>query len=433
MVEEYSGIPDEIRTFFEGDYGQTLLIKGMPGTGKTAFALTLLSTLKGNGAYLSTRVDPDTLYQQHPWIKDEIAADNILDATQSERERATRTQAITIKPLKYTNVPDFLKAVYIRTEKMTKPIIIIDSWDAVASYTGYYEQREREKLEHNLCDFSRKTKTKIILLVEYTGQTALDYLVDGVILVESDLYYERRLRRMVMQKLRGCQISNPVCLFSLDNGMFNAFTEFKGMALESENPSLSDPLPDLGELMISTGLKDLDQVINGYGSCNLFEGDYIPYDLLARALCINTLNLGRHLIFTSTKQNEFLNRVLPYVKPEYRTNIAVIEDIQNLERGIKGAKDIIVLSLEEIEDVDTAIDEVLSYIKEQGCVALCFGGEEGGKGKELGSVASTHIKTKYISGIPCFYGEIPRTEIYAMEMEPAAQRGFPDISLTPIV
>lgn len=433
MIEEYSGIPDEIRAFFEGDYGQTLLIKGMPGTGKTAFALTLLSTLKGNGAYLSTRVDPETLYQQHPWIKDEIDADNILDATQSERERVVKAQGMSIKPLKYTNVPDFLKAVYLRTEKMTNPIIIIDSWDAVASYTGYYEQREREKLEHNLCDFSRKTKTKIMLLVEYTEQTALDYLVDGVILIESDMYRERRLRRMVMQKLRGCQITNPVRLFSLNNGMFKAFKEFKGLELEIENPLVSAPLPDITDTKISTGIQNMDRTINGYGSCNLFEGDYITYDILARALCINALNLGRHLIFTSAKQNEFLNRILPYVKPEYKTNIAVIEDIQNLEMGIKGAKDIILLNLEEIEDVDTAVDEVLSHIKEQRCVALCFGGKEGGKGKELDSVASTHIKTKYISGIPCFYGEMPRTEIYAMEIEPSGQRGYPDISLTPIV
>ncbi|MBN1762731.1 MAG: hypothetical protein JW878_06625 [Methanomicrobia archaeon] len=433
MVEEYSGIPDEIRTFFEGDYGQTLLIKGMPGTGKTAFALTLLSTLKGNGAYLSTRVDPETLYQQHPWIKDEIAADNIIDATQSERERATRTQTITIKPLKYTNVPDFLKAVYIRTEKMTNPIVIIDSWDAIASYTGYYEQREREKLEHNLCDFSRKTKTKIILLVEYTGQTALDYLVDGVILVESDLVYERRLRRMIMQKLRGCQITNPVCLFSLDNGMFKAFTEFKGVALESENSPLSDPIPDPSGMMISTGIRVFDRVISGYGSCNLFEGDYITYDILARALCINTLNLGRHLVFTSTKQHEFITRILPYVKEEYRGNISIVEDIQKLKAGITGEKDVVLLTLEELDDVDTAVSEVLSSIKEQRCVALCFSGDEGGKGKELDSVASTQIKTKFISGIPCLYGEMPRTEIYAMEMEPPAQGGFPAISLTPIV
>ena len=47
-------IPDEIRNFFKDEYGKTFLIKGTPGSGKTVFALTLLSTLKRNGAYLSS-------------------------------------------------------------------------------------------------------------------------------------------------------------------------------------------------------------------------------------------------------------------------------------------------------------------------------------------------------------------------------------------
>ena len=439
MIEDYAGIPPEIRMFFKEDYGQTLLIKGTPGTGKTAFALTLLSTLKGNGAYLSTRVDPETLYLQHPWIKEEIVADNIVDATQSERERTARAREVTIKPLKYTNVPDFLKAVYTKTETMTNPILIIDSWDAVASYTGYYEQREREKLEYNLCDFARKTKTKIILIVEYPGQTALDYLVDGVILVESDMYEERRLRRMIMQKLRGCQITNPVRLFSLHNGMFKAFTEFKGLERETEESLVSSPSPDLGDIRttpdtrISTGIKDLDSIINGYGSFNLFEGDYTTYDFLARALSINSLNQGRSLIFTSTAQNEFMNKILPYVKDRGGGDIEVVEGTQNLKSKIKGEKDIVLLNLDEVDEVDKAVSEVLSAIREQRCVVMCFGGQEGNKVKDLSPITSVHIKTKFISGIPCIYGMMPRTEIYAMEMEPMAQEGFPVMTLTPIV
>jgi KaiC/GvpD/RAD55 family RecA-like ATPase len=433
MIEDYPGIPQEIRTFFQADYGQTLLIKGTPGTGKTAFALTLLSTLKGNGAYLSTRVDPETLYMQHPWIKSEISPDNIVDTTQSGREHATKPDAVTIKPLKYTNVPEFLKAVYTRTEEMEKPIIIIDSWDAVVSYAGFYESREREKLEHNLCDFSRKTKTKIILLVEYTGQTALDYLVDGVIAIESDMYEERRLRRMIMQKLRGCEITNPVRLFSLNNGVFKAFTEFKGVEMDGENSGIPAPFPDLSDMRISTGIRDLDRVINGYGTFNLFEGDYVPYDLLARALSINTLNLGRHLFFISPKQNEFMSKISSYVKAEYKDNIEVVEDVQDLKARIKGGKDTVLLNLEEVEDVDKVVREVMSSIKEHGNVVMCFGGREGGKGKDLNTISSVHIKTNFSSGIPCLYGEMPRTEIYAMEMEPHAQESAPIITLTPIV
>jgi KaiC/GvpD/RAD55 family RecA-like ATPase len=126
-MEEKSPIPDDIRTFFLDEKGKTLLIKGTPGSGKTIFALSLLNALKGNSVYVSTRVDPDTLYGHHPWLKDKLSADNILDATQPEREQVAASKEISIKPLKYTNVPDFLKGVYTRTERMENPIVIIDS------------------------------------------------------------------------------------------------------------------------------------------------------------------------------------------------------------------------------------------------------------------------------------------------------------------
>ena len=436
-MENKSPIPIEIRTFFKDEYGKTLLIKGTPGSGKTVFALTLLSMLKGNGAYLSARVDPDTLYMQFPWIKDGISADNILDATQPERERTTKLEEVTMKPLKYTDVPDFLKAVYIRTGKMDNPIVIIDSWDAVAFYMGYYEPKEREKLEHNLCDFSRRTKTKIILIVEYTGQTSLDYLVDGVVVVESEMHDERRLRRMIIQKLRGCPIKNPVSLFSLSDGIFKSFSELKNV--EIENAIITDPIPDLTDKRISTGIKDLDQLIAGYAysSLNLFEGDYLPYEILACAISINSLNLGRYLFLTSTKQYEFINKISPFVKEEYRKNIEVMEDITKLKERISSEEKqkpvpiIILLHLEEVENADAMLNQLISSSMEQEVVIMCYAGREEEKGREMDSIASTHIKTKFISGIPCIYGEMPRTEIYAMEL--STSKGFLDITLTPII
>jgi len=42
---EQTSIPKEIRDFFHIDKGQTLLIKGMPGTGKTTLALEIMSSL----------------------------------------------------------------------------------------------------------------------------------------------------------------------------------------------------------------------------------------------------------------------------------------------------------------------------------------------------------------------------------------------------
>jgi len=420
-MEEKSPIPDEIRTFFLDEKGKTLLIKGTPGSGKTVFALSLLNTLKGNGVYVSARVDPDTLYGHHPWLKDKLSADNILDATQPEREQVAASKEISIKPLKYTNVPDFLKGVYTRTERMENPIVIIDSWDAVTSYMGFYGQKDLVELEHKVCDFSRRGGSKVILIAEYAEQSPLDYLVDGVILVESGMYEERRVRRVIMQKLSGCVIRNPVALFSLNKGIFQSFATFTGLEMAMENPIIYDPIPDPGDTRYSTGIKDLDLAIRGYGKFNLFEGDYGTYDILARAMAINSLNLGKRLILTSTKQNEFITSISPYVKEEYRGNIAMIGDIEALEE-IKGDKIIAFINLEETEDADDAVKGVMSSVSGPGCGVICFGERE-----KMDSFASTQIKTEFISGVPCVYGMIPRTEIYALDISK------PVISLTPIV
>lgn len=436
-MKNKSLIPIEIRNFFSDEYGKTLLIKGTPGSGKTVFALTLLSTLRGNGVYLSTRVDADTLYRLCPWIREELSADNIVDATQSERP--TKSKEFTIKPLKYTDVPSFLKAVYTRIENMENPLVIIDSWDAVASYTGYYEQKEREKLEHNLCDFSRKVGAKIIFIVEYTEQRPLDYLADGVIVTESEMHEERYLRRMRIQKLRGCAIKNPISLFTLSDGIFKVFSALKGV--EIENTIIPEAIPDITDKRISTGIKDLDMLIAGYAhtSLNLFEGDYLPYEILAQAVSINSLNLGRYLLLTSTERYEFINKIFPFVKEEYRKNVEIIEDIGELKERISSKEEqksvpapiIILLHLEKLRSGKAQISELISSIMEHEVVVMCYVGREGGNGKEMESIASTYFITKFFFGIPCIYGEYPRTEFYAMELD--TSKGFPDTKLTPIV
>ena len=435
-MENKSPIPTEIRDFFGDEYGKTLLIKGEPGTGKTVFALTLLSMLKGNGAYLSTRVDPQTLYMLYPWVKGTIAPDNIIDATQSEHERKKAKGAVTIKPLRYTDIPDFLKAIYTKTEKMKNPIVIIDSWDAVAFYTGHYEHNKREKLEHNFCDFCRKTGTKIILIVEYTEQRALDYMVDAVITTKSDMYKGRRLRSLSIQKLRGCSVKNPIYLFSLYNSIFTFFSapETDGI----ENTVIPDTISDITNGNISTGINDFDMLIAGYAhrSVNIFEGDYLQYDILARALAINALNLGRQVFLTSAKQYDFINKILPFVKAEYRGNIESEEKLKNLKERLKGVKGkfVLFLDLEKTEHIDEVVRGVMSSIREQGqeqgCAVMCYTGKEEVKGEELESIASTYFKTKFFSGIPCIYGEFPRTRIHAMELN--TSEGFPVINLTPI-
>ncbi len=432
-----SEIPAAILEFFVDEQGKTMEVKGTPGSGKTIFALTLLKALQGRGVYLSTRVDPNTLYRIYPWIKEVISEDNVVDATQSERAMAAGRGAPGIKPLRYTTVPEFLKAVYIRTENMVNPVVIIDSWDAVASYTGYYEERERGKLEHNICDFARRTKTKLIFIVEYTEQRPLDYLVDGVIVTENYTYDERCLRRMWIQKLRGCEIRSPSYLFTLLGGVFNSFPfeDPKSKIEGIEKPIVPPPITDPSNTRSSTGIKHLDEVIGGgyaLGSLNVFEGDYLPYAMLARAAFINTLNLNRTLFILSAKQKELLNEIYPFVNPQYRDNVSLeIEDIKEIEPSVKAGRGaLVVFDLDDIKG--DIVEDMVAILREKKCIAICYMPAEGEdrKASEVKSIASIHFKTKYISGIPCIYGVSPRTAIYALLLD--TSDGYPTVKLTMI-
>ncbi|MEM3965574.1 MAG: gas vesicle protein GvpD P-loop domain-containing protein, partial [Thermoplasmata archaeon] len=64
--------PYELLQFILSKSGNSLLIKGPPGGGKTTISLQILETLQGKGniVYLSTRVGDTSLYQQFPWLKD---------------------------------------------------------------------------------------------------------------------------------------------------------------------------------------------------------------------------------------------------------------------------------------------------------------------------------------------------------------------------
>ena len=449
-------IPAEIINFFADEQGKTLTVKGAPGSGKTAFALSLLRSMKGTGVYLSTRVDPAALHEQYPWIKEEIREENIIDATQSERLYSSGSSntiknhkkprgIVVIKALKYTDVPGFLKSVYTRTEDLRKPFVIIDSWDAVVSHAGYYDQRDRGKLEHNLCDFARRTKIRVIFIVEYVELKPLDYLVDGIIVTKCAIEEGRRIRMLSLQKLRGCAIKHPVYLFSLHNGMFKCFSDFGPVEVEIENPRVPEPIHDVTESSVTTGIEDLDALIRGYGSFNLFKADYAPYELLMQAASINSLNLGRGVVFTSSKQSRLINKILPFVEPRYQENIAVIDvhktDINEFNKAVSDfngrigtGKKLAFFNFDEIErgreKEEEMVKEIILSLMKEGFTVFGYTSEEKGMGREMEPIASVFIVLKLISGVPCMYGKMPGTEIYVMQLNTANR--FHELKLTPI-
>lgn len=413
-------IPSGIIDFLDDEHGKTLLIKGEPGTGKSILALTILkeACAKGSGVYLSTRVDPETLYLLFPWVHEAIPAENIVDATMSIHPLK---KEMGFKPLKYTEVPDFLKEVYTRTESLDKPIVVIDSWDAVVSHTGHYRAEDRERLEHNMCDFSRKTKTKIIFVVEYTEQRPLDYLADGVVVVQKKMIDERRVRELIIAKLRGVSIKKSAYLYTLDSGRFKYFEDF----FAPKNVlSIPEIIPDLNE-GISTGIKDLDRISGGYKRSGLnllvFSREVLSgYHFLIYPGLINFLNQGG-IVFTVEGTRNLKDELSPYLSENVRGNIKDEKEFLIREGG---KSSLWFLNLDRVKK--EKIEEIIE--SRRGDIFLGVVRVTKSLDLENMDIISTCIKIKKISGAFCLYGNLPRTEMYGVELNEN-----PRIKLVPIL
>ena len=80
-------IPREIKDFFEVERGQTLLIKGLPGTGKTTLALEIMNCLmrgEERNVHIHSHRSSSGFMPLHPWVKEIIPPKNVVNATQTK-------------------------------------------------------------------------------------------------------------------------------------------------------------------------------------------------------------------------------------------------------------------------------------------------------------------------------------------------------------
>jgi len=308
-MEKESNIPPEIGEFFELLPGQTLLIKGEPGTGKTILSLEILKEIceERNGLYLSTRVSPDKLYELFPWIKSIVPEKNIINATPKKIMKAVGfTSSLRDRGFDFGAALDFFKTLYEDAEEMDNPMVVIDSWDAVLNYLKLEDQGAA--LTQSLCEFCREVGTHLILVSETERQTSLDYIVDGVVtLLDTEVHGEamggqvypkqlesRTAREMELNKLRGVKRKQKSYVFTLKDGRFRHFPPYSRTAVLK-----LEPLPDIDEEHRSSGIKDLDEIAGGLerGGLTLFVIEhgvglrYVPFlDQIAMSLA--TRNVG---------------------------------------------------------------------------------------------------------------------------------------------
>lgn len=448
-------IPTEIRDFFQIEKGQTLLIKGLPGTGKTTLALEIMNCLceEKNGMYVSTRIDPRRLYAIQPWVKDIIPPKNVINATQSKLLESLKGLGKDLTS--YYSVLDFFRVFFDEAEEMDNPMIIIDSWDAVLNYTAHLIGDARASFEQNICEFARDLDTHLIFVSEYANIMPLDYIVDGVVTMEQfrlpghseGSMRTRYVRQIKMDKLRGVEIGQKTYTTTLHGGRFRFFEpyrEHKDARIANDGVRVPDPADD----RISTGIPDLDLITGGmkYGSCNVWEIDHgvgKRYYQLLTALASNAIKNGRGVFilpsigYQLSSRDIFVPTNVIVSQPEGDDPAAwgkeLLEKWDDLrERTGRPILNIIGLDAIEFSFGYKAVLNLTNLMvrnwKETNDINVLVV-KSGQESMNMAiHTADTYFLVNELNGGLCLYGVIPRTEPYNMLLEDLNR-----ISLTPIV
>lgn len=237
---------------------KSILVKGEPGTGKTTLALELLR-LYGRGIYVSTRVSKEQSGEHHPELNALFDKGSVLEINTQEIERVGKSSGYSFDDQRFSDPRNVVNAVATSFEKVKEPLIVLDSWDAIANRT---ERIERLKVEQSLALIASGNNAKLLFVSEEPLLTTTDYLVDAVVTLQNGLHDGRRIRKLQWNKIRGSAADHWTNLYTLAGGRFTTFTQRAALWQEVPKPQPFKPIPHRG-MFYSTGSSDFDELLGG--------------------------------------------------------------------------------------------------------------------------------------------------------------------------
>lgn len=295
----------------------------------------------------------------------------------------------------------------------------------------------------------------LIFVSEQFEPQTLEYVVDGLVKLrctwvfgerakrlEREEYVERRsVREIEFEKLRGVPIKQRTYVFTLAGGRFTYIPPYSGRYFHKACPIIGD----LDKNRVSTGIRDLDEVIGGMMRGGLFlveveHGVGIRYLPLLHAIAYNMVNSGRAVIallsfvpipkFDSGKEEGEKALLVMHPKETYdETAVAYVREYERLKHDFGEVLEIIDLdALESRFTFRKAIDfltDAMSrgFSSNVPIMALVKGGM-----RSLGMasrLASQHIVLKEMDGALLLYGVSPRTGLYCILERPEGIRMIP--------
>ncbi len=247
----------ELGEFVRND-SYSLLIKGRSGTGKTTLSLSILRSLKArnNFFYISTRSSPKQLFEHYPWLRKFTKQSNKdIDNEEIGQNISSFEDARLDEP------ESLFERVTNQLMDVKNPVIIIDSWDSVASLM---DREARLNNERVLQTWRERAKAKLIFTTEESPESSLEYIVDGVVELNYEFIDETRIRSLFLKKLRGVPVKRSIYYFTLKDRFLRCFGSYDPREFRVNN--MKDKIPNVvnsPKHILQTGYQDLDNHFGG--------------------------------------------------------------------------------------------------------------------------------------------------------------------------
>lgn len=247
-------IPSELKEFTKNDT-YSLLVKGPSGSGKTTFSLTILNSLKAknNFFYISTRASPKQIFEHYPWLRKFVKAPSRdIDSPEVGQNLSAFEDARLDEP------ESLFERVTNQLMDVKNPVIIIDSWDSVASLM---DREARLNNERVLQTWRERAKAKLIFTTEESVESSLENIVDGVVELNYELKDGLRTRSLFLKKLRGIPIKRSLYLFTLKNRIMRCFLSYDARDFKIINKDNISKEKESHTQILQSGYYDLDNYV----------------------------------------------------------------------------------------------------------------------------------------------------------------------------
>jgi len=452
--------------------GILLLLAGAPGTGKTSVSCRFLekgaSVYDEKGLYVSLLESKETLMTH---------LSHHFGPNFSDLERRGMIKILTFPSMKSEGVPAMMDAIMTTIKDTGVKRLVIDSVTALSQ--TFTDERESRIFTHTVL-------TKLIPSYGCTtvitkeipsdgskiGESAEDFLADGVFILRRLVYHGRTLRELEIAKLRGTRVESPTHPFTLEGG-FTVFPPFTREALGRMEKLKRTPDSDNH---FSTGNASLDRILGGgypRGTMALLEvGEGIPlsvFGVVSYPVVGNFLNDGSPLVGIQSLGADPA-RTYGRWKAVAGENAAYGRSVEKGKRGMEQEKPYLAtLNSEKPEDnvreylqvgdklreqtgkpvmwwvaLDHFVDmfglghadEVLSELStnvirhRELAVVLAKPGLENIM-RTVSNVSATHLRLFDRDGSVLMYGVKPRTSLYAVTVD--VEKGLESTSFVSIV